>query len=107
MNLTFLILPLEGRDRYIITQLTFLREAFSGSLSSLISGWTQLEISLCLILRTKDFELQVPREVSTERVEVPIDWPSQGAIELSDMTAQYKYVLRSMYKTITTFGSHY
>ncbi|OQE00437.1 hypothetical protein PENVUL_c052G02467 [Penicillium vulpinum] len=63
--------------------------AFNGSLSSLISGWTQLEISLGSILRVKDFELQVPREVSTERVEVPIDWPSQGAIELSDMTAQY------------------
>ncbi|KAJ5434324.1 ABC transporter transmembrane domain type 1 [Penicillium cf. griseofulvum] len=62
--------------------------AFSGSLSSLISGWTQLEISLGSILRVKDFELQVPREVSTE-VQVPIDWPSQGAIELSDMTAQY------------------
>jgi ABC-type multidrug transport system fused ATPase/permease subunit len=106
-NLNFLILPLEDRDRYISTQLTFLREAFNGSLSSLISGWTQLEISLGSILRVKDFELQVPREVSTERVEVPIDWPSQGAIELSDMTAEYTYVLRSMYKNITTFCSHY
>ncbi|KXG48870.1 ABC transporter, transmembrane domain, type 1 [Penicillium griseofulvum] len=62
--------------------------AFNGSLSSLISGWTQLEISLGSILRVKDFELQVPREVSTE-VEIPIDWPSQGAIQFSDMTAQY------------------
>ncbi|KAJ5513372.1 P-loop containing nucleoside triphosphate hydrolase protein [Penicillium fimorum] len=77
------------RDRYIIAQLTFLREAFNGSLSSLISGWTQLEISLGSILRVKDFELQVPREISTERVKIPIDWPSQGAIELSGMTAQY------------------
>jgi hypothetical protein len=70
-----------------------LREAFNGSLSSLISGWTQLEISLGSILRVKDIELEVPREVST--IEVPIDWPSQGAIEFSHMTAQYKYVLRT------------
>ncbi|OQE42091.1 hypothetical protein PENCOP_c004G02534 [Penicillium coprophilum] len=63
--------------------------AFNGSLSSFISGWTQLEISLGSILRVKDFELQVPREISTGRVEVSIDWPSRGAIEISDMTAQY------------------
>ncbi|KAJ5907320.1 multidrug resistance-associated protein [Penicillium taxi] len=63
--------------------------AFNGSLSSLISGWTQLEISLGSILRVKDFELQVPCEISTEQREVPIDWPSQGAIKISDMTAQY------------------
>ncbi|KAJ5946436.1 ABC transporter transmembrane domain type 1 [Penicillium verhagenii] len=87
-KLCFPILSLENRDSYMITQLTFLRAAFNGSLSSLISGWTQLEISLGSILRVKDFELQVPREVSTG-VEVPVDWPSQGAIELSDMTAQY------------------
>ncbi|KAH8698352.1 multidrug resistance-associated protein [Talaromyces proteolyticus] len=63
--------------------------AFNGSLSSLISGWAQLEISLGSILRVKDFELTVPREISTEQGEVPIDWPSQGSIKISDMTAQY------------------
>ncbi|KAJ5175771.1 multidrug resistance-associated protein [Penicillium canariense] len=63
--------------------------AFNGNLSSLISGWAQLETSLGSILRVKDFELTVPREISTEQGEVPIDWPSQGAITISDMTAQY------------------
>ncbi|OQD96291.1 hypothetical protein PENSOL_c016G04406 [Penicillium solitum] len=59
-----------------------------GSLSSLISGWTQLEISLGSILRVKDFELTVPREITTDQ-EIPIDWPVQGAIEISGMAAQY------------------
>ncbi|CRG90845.1 Multidrug resistance-associated protein 1 [Talaromyces islandicus] len=58
------------------------------SLNSIL-GWTQLEISLGSILRVKDFELTVPREISTKQGEVPIDWPSQGAIKISDMTAQY------------------
>ncbi|KAJ5186523.1 P-loop containing nucleoside triphosphate hydrolase protein [Penicillium cf. viridicatum] len=62
--------------------------AFNGSLSSLISGWTQLEISLGSILRVKDFELTVPREIPTEQ-EIPVDWPGQGAIEISGMAAQY------------------
>ncbi|OOO06299.1 ABC transporter transmembrane region [Aspergillus oryzae] len=62
--------------------------AFNGSLSSLISGWTQLEISLGSILRVREFERAVPRELSTEQ-EIPVDWPCQGAIEISGMTAQY------------------
>ncbi|KAK6823100.1 hypothetical protein RU639_006189 [Aspergillus parasiticus] len=62
--------------------------AFNGSLSSLISGWTQLEISLGSILRVKDFERAVPRELSIEQ-EIPVDWPGRGAIEISGMAAQY------------------
>lgn len=72
-------------------------QAFNGSLSSLISGWTQLEISLGSILRVKDFELIVAREVTTEQ-EIPIDWPVQGAIEISGMAAQHKYVFRKIYE---------
>ncbi|KAB8223991.1 P-loop containing nucleoside triphosphate hydrolase protein [Aspergillus novoparasiticus] len=62
--------------------------AFNGSLSSLISGWTQLEISLGSILRVKDFERAVPRELSIEQ-EIPVNWPGRGAIEISGMAAQY------------------
>jgi hypothetical protein len=67
-------------------------------------GWTQLEISLGSIFRVKDFELIVPREISTEQgEEVPIDWPSQGAINISGITAQYKYVFRRIYNPSPKF----
>ncbi|KAJ6020781.1 multidrug resistance-associated protein [Penicillium herquei] len=62
--------------------------AFNGSLSSLISGWAQLEISLGSIFRVKDFELTVPSETSTQQ-DVPVSWPSKGAIKISGITAQY------------------
>lgn len=55
-----------------------------------------MEISLGSILRIKDFELTVPREITTEQ-EIPIGWPVQGAIEISGMAAQYKYVFRKIY----------
>ncbi|OGM41659.1 ATP-binding cassette transporter [Aspergillus bombycis] len=70
-------------------RLNHLHEAFNGSLSSLISGWTQLEISLGSILRVRDFELSVPCEISTQQEEIPVGWPGQGAIEISGMSAQY------------------
>ncbi|KAJ5817100.1 P-loop containing nucleoside triphosphate hydrolase protein [Penicillium robsamsonii] len=63
--------------------------AFNGSLSSLISGWTQLEISLGSILRVKQFELTTPCEDVTGQETIPIDWPGQGAIEITGMAAQY------------------
>ncbi|KAJ5611489.1 multidrug resistance-associated protein [Penicillium herquei] len=62
--------------------------AFNGSLSSLISGWAQLEISLGSIFRVKDLELTVPRETSAKQ-DVPPNWPCQGAIKLSGINAQY------------------
>ncbi|KAJ5371907.1 P-loop containing nucleoside triphosphate hydrolase protein [Penicillium concentricum] len=63
--------------------------AFNGSLSSLISGWTQLEISLGSILRVKHFELTAPCEDSTEQETIPVDWPGHGAIAISGMSAHY------------------
>ncbi|PWY94818.1 multidrug resistance-associated protein [Aspergillus sclerotioniger CBS 115572] len=62
---------------------------FNSSLSSLISGWTQLEISLGSISRVKDFEMEVAREEEYQKMEPPRDWPDQGAIEFSGVTAQY------------------
>ena len=101
------MLPLECRSHFINSELTYLHEAFNGSLSSLITGWTQLEVSLGSISRVKDFEFEVPREISTEQGEVPINWPNQGAVEISDMTAQYKYVFRRRHKPSPSFFSHY
>ncbi|KAJ5722964.1 hypothetical protein N7488_000999 [Penicillium malachiteum] len=68
--------------------------AFNGSLSSLISGWAQLEISLGSIFRVKDFELTVPRETSPQQ-DVPVHWPSQGAMKISGITAKYKHARSS------------
>ncbi|PYI06874.1 multidrug resistance-associated protein [Aspergillus sclerotiicarbonarius CBS 121057] len=62
---------------------------FNSSLSSLISGWTQLEISLGSISRVKDFEMEVTREEECHKVDPPSDWPYRGAIEFSRVTAQY------------------
>lgn len=56
-----------------------------------------MEISLGSILRVKDFELTVPREIPIEQ-EIPVDWPGEGAIEISGMAAQYKYVFRNIYE---------
>ncbi|KAE8149908.1 P-loop containing nucleoside triphosphate hydrolase protein [Aspergillus avenaceus] len=60
-----------------------------GILSSLISGWAQLEISLGSIFHVKDFEQTVPREISAGYQEIPVDWPTQGGIDISRVTAQY------------------
>lgn len=56
-----------------------------------------MEISLGSILRVKDFELTVPREITTEQ-EIPVGWPVHGTIEISGMAAQYKYVFRKIYE---------
>ncbi|KAI2695411.1 hypothetical protein CBS147332_9340 [Penicillium roqueforti] len=63
--------------------------SFNGSLSSLISGWTQLEISLGSISRVRDFEMEVPSEVTSGKKEPPSDWPDRGAIHVSEVSAQY------------------
>ncbi|KAJ5190136.1 multidrug resistance-associated protein [Penicillium cinerascens] len=63
--------------------------SFNGSLSSLISGWTQLEISLGSISRVRDFEMEVIREVTSGKTEPPSDWPAWGAIHVSGVNAQY------------------
>ncbi|KAJ6006036.1 multidrug resistance-associated protein [Penicillium sp. IBT 35674x] len=63
--------------------------SFNGSLSSLISGWTQLEISLGSISRVRDFEMEAPGEATSGKTEPPKDWPARGAIQVSEITAQY------------------
>lgn len=65
--------------------------AFSNSLSSLTSGWTQLEISLGSISRIRDFVTNVkPEDDAKTKVQPPAQWPSHGLIEFRQMTAQYR-----------------
>ncbi|KAJ5802793.1 uncharacterized protein N7503_005243 [Penicillium pulvis] len=63
--------------------------SFNGSLSPLTLGWIQLEISLGSILRVRNFEMDVISEVTSGKIEPPSDWPDQGAINVSNVTAQY------------------
>ncbi|EED13629.1 ATP-binding cassette transporter, putative [Talaromyces stipitatus ATCC 10500] len=64
--------------------------SFSNSLSSLISGWTQLEISLGSIARVKNFETQVtPEEIGNEKNEPSPNWPERGAISFHGVNASH------------------
>ncbi|PYH49541.1 putative ATP-binding cassette transporter [Aspergillus saccharolyticus JOP 1030-1] len=63
--------------------------SFNQSLSSLITGWTQLEISLGSIARIKDFEKNMKAEEILEDDDVPVTWPDRGVIEFKGVTAQY------------------
>ncbi|KUJ15876.1 putative multidrug resistance protein [Mollisia scopiformis] len=63
---------------------------FNTSLSNLIDVWTQMETSLGAIVRIKDFEKNTPSEnLPGEDGVPPQEWPSSGAVELRNVTAQY------------------
>ncbi|KAE8352610.1 putative ATP-binding cassette transporter [Aspergillus coremiiformis] len=63
--------------------------SFSSSLSSVITGWTQLEISLGSIARVRNFEMEIPPEETSEASHIPIHWPDRGSIKFHKITAQY------------------
>lgn len=65
----------------------------SGSLSGLMSNYTDLEIALGGISRLRSFGMDNPPENNVEEgtgVQPDLNWPSQGAIELSHVSAAYK-----------------
>jgi ATP-binding cassette, subfamily C (CFTR/MRP), member 1 len=65
---------------------------FNISLSSLINSWTQMETSLGAISRLKIFMTQTPKEDrESERQDPPPAWPTEGAIEMNDVVATYRY----------------
>lgn len=82
-----------GSDRGFLSsrRLTWqliLNEAFSNSLSSVISGWAQLEVSLGSISRVKNFEDQVtPEDRDNEKNDPPPNWPARGAISFHGVNA--------------------
>lgn len=70
--------------------------AFSGSLSSLVSGWTMLETSLGSISRLMTFEATVkPEDKSGEIYQPSPSWPERGAIEFREVTASHRWVVIS------------
>jgi ATP-binding cassette subfamily C (CFTR/MRP) protein 1 len=63
---------------------------FSGSLSFLITTWTQLETSLGAIARVKNFETEiVPEDKTTSSPSIPTTWPQSGALQITDLSASY------------------
>ena len=65
--------------------------AFSNSLSSVTSGWTQLEVSLGSISRVRDFVANVqPEDDVKTKIQPHVHWPSHGMIEFKKVTAQYR-----------------
>lgn len=65
------------------------------TLVRLVQSWTNLEISLGAVSRLKGAEQETPREDQVkETVEPAQNWPSSGEVELRDVTAAYKYVLK-------------
>jgi ATP-binding cassette subfamily C (CFTR/MRP) protein 1 len=71
---------------------------FTGvSLTQIISFtsniWTQLESSLGAVARIRQFEKDVVAEdQETETHDPPFNWPSQGSIEIKNLSAKYKSV---------------
>ncbi|KND90065.1 Multidrug resistance-associated protein 1 [Tolypocladium ophioglossoides CBS 100239] len=63
--------------------------SFSGSLASVVGGWTLLETSLGSIARLRSLETEVHPEDNGESEEPPSDWPSQGSIIFNGVTASH------------------
>ncbi|KAI0136261.1 putative ATP-binding cassette transporter [Xylariales sp. AK1849] len=63
---------------------------FDGNVSSLVTGWTMLEMSLGSLSRLKSFHENVgPEEREHETHEPPPAWPHRGSIEFRDVTASH------------------
>lgn len=64
--------------------------AFNITLTVMIEQWTQLETSLGAIARLKAFAKETPDENKPNETEVPpVDWPSNGKIEVENVVASY------------------
>ncbi|KAH0429478.1 ABC multidrug transporter [Colletotrichum camelliae] len=65
---------------------------FNSSLATLITSWTELETSLGAISRLRTFESKTPVEPSPspeEQAPLPPNWPSEGRLEINNITASY------------------
>jgi ATP-binding cassette subfamily C (CFTR/MRP) protein 1 len=64
--------------------------SFNMTLSEVIKNWTAIETSLGAVSRIKSFVGSTPSEnLPHESQEVPPDWPSNGSILISDISASY------------------
>ncbi|KAK2600118.1 hypothetical protein QQS21_005133 [Conoideocrella luteorostrata] len=63
----------------------------SGSLTTVVNVWTQMETSIASIQRIRDFEKDVPSETKgLSKTAVTSDWPSKGEINIQNLVATYK-----------------
>lgn len=60
------------------------------TLLKLVEYWTQLEISLGAVARVRSLEKSTPSEGGNEDFDPPKNWPSEGNLELENVTASYK-----------------
>ncbi|PKY07569.1 multidrug resistance-associated protein [Aspergillus campestris IBT 28561] len=64
---------------------------FSQSIKLLVTFWTNLETHIGSILRVRTFTEKVSSEnLPEETDDVPHEWPSQGQIEITNVSAQYR-----------------
>ena len=64
--------------------------SMSETLSQLIQFWTSIETSISAVARIKQFSEDTPDEnLPGENFEPPANWPSQGKVVLTNLTASY------------------
>lgn len=64
---------------------------FSQSIKMLISFWTQLETHIGSVARIKNFTADaVAEDQDSEDQTPPSEWPSEGKIEINDITAYHR-----------------
>ena len=63
---------------------------FGATIAKLIQRFTEMEIALGSISRTRAFVEDTPREQEPKRFEVPDNWPDKGNVEFRNVTAKYK-----------------
>lgn len=82
--------------------------SLSDSITWLIRNYTALETSIGAVSRIKTFSEKVPSENREhEDVEPDAEWPAAGRIELRDVSASYRSVVRtrSWWKKLTQSSS--
>ncbi|OAA42906.1 ABC transporter, transmembrane domain, type 1 [Beauveria brongniartii RCEF 3172] len=62
---------------------------FGTTVAGLIQRFTEMEISLGSISRTRAFVENTPREQEPKRFKVPDNWPDKGKVEFRNVTAKY------------------
>ena len=74
---------------------------FSTTLQLLVTNWTQLETAVGAVNRIRSFVLKTKSEdLYDERAETPKDWPKDGAVTFTDVSASYQSSLGPVLKQI-------
>lgn len=65
---------------------------FGATIAKLMQRFTEMEVALGSISRTRAFVEDTPREQQPKRSDVPASWPEKGKVEFRNVTAKYRYV---------------